>query len=120
MVRLIHVDKNRCTPYFWSASVDKIPVPPLLHTSCEPAIGDIFVREVEHQGMQVWVLVVIGDQLAHWDLVYSLHNRRHPDDPTLFLSFPIPIGLTSKRVPTWVKENTARRHKPHLPKILID
>lgn len=119
MVRQIHTDKNRRVPYFWSASVDKIAGPPLLHISCEPAIGDVFVHEVESQGLQVWVLDVASDQQAHWEPVSSVHNRQHPDDPTLVLSFPSPVGQTSKRAPTWVKAATARRHKPHLPKVLI-
>lgn len=119
MVRQIHTDKNRRVPYFWSASMDKIAGPPLLHTSREPAIGDVFVHQVEQQGIQVWVLDVVGNQQAHWEPVYSLHSRRHPNDPTLILSFPTPIALKSKREPTWVMESTARRHKAHLPKILI-
>lgn len=119
MVRHIHTDKNRRTPYFWSASVEKIAEPPLLHISCEPAIGDVFVHEVESQGLQVWVLDVVRDQQASWEPVYSVHSCRHPDDPTLLLSFPTPAGLAGKRAPTWVKEGTARRHKPHLPTILI-
>jgi hypothetical protein len=120
MVRQVHADKNRRAPYFWSASVDKIVGPPLLHVSCEPAIGDVFIHEVKHQGLQVWVLDVASDQRVHWELVHSVHARRHPDDPSLLLSFPTPIGSSSKRAPTWVKESTAKRHKPHLPKILID
>jgi len=120
MVRHVHADKNRRALYFWSTSADRIARPPLLHNSCDPAIGDVFVHEVENQGLQLWVLDVVDDVLAHWEPVYFIHQRQHPEDPTLFLSFPTPMGPTSRRAPTWVKESTAKRHKSHLPKILID
>jgi hypothetical protein len=120
MVRHVHTDKNRRAPYFWSTSTHRITGPPLLHVSCDPAIGDVFVHEVERHGLQVWVLDVVGDPRASWEPVYFLHQRRHPEDPTLFLSFPTPTGSASKRAPTWVKESTAKRHKSHLPNILID
>jgi hypothetical protein len=114
----MHTDKNRRAPYFWSTSTQKIPGPPLLHISCQPAVGDVFIHEVENDGLQVWVLDAPNRQ-ALWDPVYFPHNRQHPDDVTLFLSFPTPVGPTSKRAPTWVKESTAKRHKPHLPRILV-
>ena len=120
MVRQVHTDKNRRALYFWSTSVDKIVGPPLLHTSCDPGVGDVFIHEVEGHGLQVWVLDILGDPQARWEPVYFLHQRQHPDDATLFLSFPTPTGPTGKRAPTWVKESTAKRHKPHLPNILID
>src|SRR5882762_6443230 len=117
MVRQVHTDKNRRAPYFWSTSTEKITDPPLLHISCEPAVGDVFIHEVENHGLQVWVLEIAG-QLAQWERAFFLHRRQHPDDPTLFLSFPTPINLTGKRALTWVKESTAKRHKAHLPNIL--
>ena len=120
MVRQVHTDKNRRAPYFWSTSTDRIARPPALHVSCELAVGDVFVHEVVNHGLQVWVLDPACNGQAHWEPVYLLPNRRHPEDPTLFLSFPTPTGLNSKRAPTWVKESTAKRHKSHLPNILID
>lgn len=120
MVRQVHTDKNRQTYYFWSSSTERILGPPLLHVSCEPAVGDIFVHEVEGHGLQVWVLDVVAQQVL-WECVYRLDARRHPEDVTLFLSFPSPTpnSPVSKRAPTWVKESTAKQHKPHLPNILI-
>lgn len=115
----LHHDKNRNTVYFSSTSAETITEPPLLHISCQPAIGDVFVHDVANRGLQLWVLDKVDGQ-AQWERVYALDYRKHPCDSTLFLSFPTPTAGKSKREPTWVMESTAKRHRPNHPKVLVE
>ncbi|KAF9780916.1 hypothetical protein BJ322DRAFT_1112327 [Thelephora terrestris] len=107
--------RKKTTHFFRTDAATPIAQPPILHTSCPPQVGDVFLHCVLNQGLQIWVLTVVGSKReVDWTHVIFPHRTHHPLDRNLILSFP--SGRLSDVKPSWVKAKTASNHK-QLPPI---